>query len=218
MNKFYVYALVDPRDGQPFYIGKGSGRRVMAHVPNRNSDRNAEKGARIRQIIEAGLAVEEVIVYDGLTEGEAFRIERAAILETGLENLTNIAPGNMSEADRIVGRARRVLQNSIDNLRFVPSGHPELDDTWVGNVQAAYNFPFCIFAASLWEKWYFASLNIFRNPFDKKGKPISKAYALRSIFKSFFRKGLPLKDHLSGKTVAMVSDQELLFVPSDGKK
>jgi hypothetical protein len=30
-NRFYVYALVDPRDESIFYIGKGTGNRVAHH-------------------------------------------------------------------------------------------------------------------------------------------------------------------------------------------
>lgn len=30
--KCYVYRLIDPRNGETFYVGKGSGDRVFAHV------------------------------------------------------------------------------------------------------------------------------------------------------------------------------------------
>ena len=29
--RFYVYELIDPRDGKVFYIGKGQGRRIYGH-------------------------------------------------------------------------------------------------------------------------------------------------------------------------------------------
>ena len=28
----YVYRLIDPRNGEAFYVGKGKGNRVFAHV------------------------------------------------------------------------------------------------------------------------------------------------------------------------------------------
>ena len=30
--KYYVYRLIDPRNGQTFYVGKGKNNRVFAHV------------------------------------------------------------------------------------------------------------------------------------------------------------------------------------------
>lgn len=29
---YYVYRLVDPRNGQTFYVGKGKGNRIFAHA------------------------------------------------------------------------------------------------------------------------------------------------------------------------------------------
>ena len=30
--KTYVYRLIDPRNGETFYVGKGRGNRVFAHI------------------------------------------------------------------------------------------------------------------------------------------------------------------------------------------
>jgi len=32
--KYYVYALIDPRNNKPFYIGKGKDNRIYNHVNN----------------------------------------------------------------------------------------------------------------------------------------------------------------------------------------
>jgi len=31
LGPFYVYLLVDPRTDRPFYVGKGTGQRLLAH-------------------------------------------------------------------------------------------------------------------------------------------------------------------------------------------
>ena len=34
--KAYVYLLIDPRDDQVFYVGKGNGNRVFHHAQGRS--------------------------------------------------------------------------------------------------------------------------------------------------------------------------------------
>ena len=40
--KNYVYRLIDPRNGNTFYVGKGKGDRVFAHVADALKDYNGE--------------------------------------------------------------------------------------------------------------------------------------------------------------------------------
>ena len=59
---FYVYKLIDPRNGKVFYIGKGFGERVLAHV-REEADLSDDEGEillspkleTIRAIKNAGL-------------------------------------------------------------------------------------------------------------------------------------------------------------------
>ena len=39
---YYVYRLIDTRDGQTFYVGKGKGNRVFAHVNDAMKSFNGE--------------------------------------------------------------------------------------------------------------------------------------------------------------------------------
>lgn len=102
--KYYVYALIDPRDGKPFYIGKGSGKRHAHHVYEWNSwkssggHRNQRKLARISEIHAAGLSVSVEILEKDLTEAAAFKAERLKIREMR-DALTNLSAGCRSELE-----------------------------------------------------------------------------------------------------------------------
>lgn len=89
---FYVYELIDPRTSEAFYVGKGKGRRAWVHEADelRGSGCNAIKRERIGQIRRAGLRVEVSILADGLSEREAYRLERVQIVSRH-ERLTNIS-------------------------------------------------------------------------------------------------------------------------------
>lgn len=46
--KCYVYVYVDPRDGKPFYIGRGRGDRVFMHLYDLSESDKVKKISEIR--------------------------------------------------------------------------------------------------------------------------------------------------------------------------
>lgn len=78
--QYYVYALIDPRDRKPFYVGKGKGNRVFAHVARSlDNPQESDKYEKIREILNTGQSVEHVIIKHGLTEKAAFQVESSLI-------------------------------------------------------------------------------------------------------------------------------------------
>lgn len=87
----YVYAYIDPRKGDVFYIGKGTGSRATAHLDDRWESR---KVSRIAEIRAAGLEPRIDIVTHGLRDdSEASRVEAALIELVGVDKLTNAIRG-----------------------------------------------------------------------------------------------------------------------------
>jgi hypothetical protein len=92
---YYVYLLIDPRDGHVFYVGKGKGDRCLQHSAQ---DDGQAKAARIAAIEAAGLTPRVDILRHGLaSEAEAYLVESAVMDVFGLGNLTNIVPGHGAE-------------------------------------------------------------------------------------------------------------------------
>jgi hypothetical protein len=95
IGPYYVYLLIDPRTGEPFYVGKGTGERFRSHGdaarrPVGDALLLADVGtsrvervnrlARIREIRDAGLEYEVAFARTRIpTEQETYRVEGALI-------------------------------------------------------------------------------------------------------------------------------------------
>ncbi|HBT4785525.1 TPA: hypothetical protein MB364_000827 [Klebsiella variicola subsp. variicola] len=93
---WYVYRLIDPRNGNTFYVGKGCGNRIFAHMlgeisASEDDELLTSKLRQLREIRLAGLEVIHVIHRHGLPdERTAFEVEAALIdAYPGLTNVVN---------------------------------------------------------------------------------------------------------------------------------
>jgi uncharacterized protein len=91
---YYVYLYIDPRDGKPFYIGKGKGGRVFGHL--KTAATKSKKSRFLRDLEALGLQPQIEILKYGLTEDEALLVEATAIDLLDIKKLTNIARGHGS--------------------------------------------------------------------------------------------------------------------------
>lgn len=94
--KTYVYRLIDPRNGETFYVDKGKGNRVFAHIRAEiETDDPGEKLKRINEIRAVGFDVAHVIHRHGLDDETAFEVEAALIdAYPGLTNAVNGSGSN----------------------------------------------------------------------------------------------------------------------------
>lgn len=94
---YYIYELIDPRNNQPFYVGKGKGRRAQTHLWVVPETRNEHKENKIAAIRKAGLEPKIRYVIENINdESLAYNIETTMIEKYGRKGydkdgiLTNI--------------------------------------------------------------------------------------------------------------------------------
>ena len=97
--KWYVYRLIDPRNGETFYVGKGWGNRIFNHAKGLTDDDIMSvadpKSQRIKDILAAGLEVSHVVHRHGI-EQEHIAYEIEAALIDAYPGLTNRVEGHGS--------------------------------------------------------------------------------------------------------------------------
>lgn len=117
--KNYVYRLIDPRNGETFYVGKGKGNRVFSHIydeENLEGDDFDNKLKRIREIRLAGFEVSHIIHRHGMDEKTALEVEAALI--DAYPGLTNVASGTGANEYGVMHANEIVRQYSAEQAVF----------------------------------------------------------------------------------------------------
>lgn len=93
--KYYVYLLIDPGTGEPFYVGKGQNDRVFDHIKQEIEEET--ENLKYQEIQRIGSEnVQHIIVRHGLSESVAFAIE-ASLIDTFrfIPSFNKFAKGNI---------------------------------------------------------------------------------------------------------------------------
>lgn len=104
-NDFYVYVYIDPRNFEEFYYGKGRAKRKDAHLRDAG---DSDKAKKIREITKAGLKPIIRVIAKGLTEKEAFLVEKTLLWKLG-KVLTNVSKGQLKAHFRPVNTMYKEL-------------------------------------------------------------------------------------------------------------
>lgn len=131
MSQFYVYVLSDPRDGVPFYVGKGSGWRAVRHV--RGQAHSVPVKNKIAKLARGGVQpLLSVTPVDD--ESHAFFLESCLILAHGRRDqkkgpLLNLTDGGEGMAGWIASPETR---EKIKRHRNSPERREQLRIAHVG--------------------------------------------------------------------------------------
>ena len=130
----YVYLLVDPRTGRPFYVGSGRGDRCHRHVhaAREHAPGDTETSTyplldRIREAESDGRNVRVEVLRHGLTPAEADLVQASVVDALGLGQTTTLGTQRGPAAEVGAGLAKRAKikrSHPVVVLRVGPHGTP----------------------------------------------------------------------------------------------
>lgn len=120
VDGFYVYLLIDPANGEIFYVGKGKGKRMHDHELDAKAGRiaNVKKHQRIVSVLDKGHQVDKIVFHSCSSEAEAFGVERIMIVRLH-EGLTNMLGGVTSQKEIAMERAKHALFRLISYEQWI---------------------------------------------------------------------------------------------------
>lgn len=131
-KRYYVYQLCYP-NGRPFYIGKGTGKRITHHrFEARRTDCSCPKCQTIRKLWNEGLDYTREIVFWTDDQKEAYAKECELIALYGMENLCNRTAGGGGTRNRIVSEETRSKMRESGRRSFTEETRQKLREINTG--------------------------------------------------------------------------------------
>lgn len=96
MKKYYVYELIDPRNNIPFYVGKGTSKRMYYHfnrIKKNNIIHNKDLQRKLKELIKENLEPIYKKILETNSPEKAYNKEIKLIKEIGRNNLCNWTDG-----------------------------------------------------------------------------------------------------------------------------
>lgn len=127
---YYVYLLLDPRSGEPFYVGKGKSHRATSHLMKSSLRSRSLKNNTIKSIIKEGKLPEIQYYATNLMEDKALQLEHQLILQYGRRDLNTGILCNHTDGGEGFGirrcftpehRAKLSAMRTLNNLTNNPS-------------------------------------------------------------------------------------------------
>ena len=137
MNQYYIYVYCDPRQAwahyyyealnltfpyKPIYIGKGKKDRYKVHVRKAKIHDNDPFHNRLRSMVNRGVEPFSSILYEGLSEDEAFVLEKQVIEIIGRKNTGTGPLLNLSEGGPFFYYSPKMIRDGehpASSLRFL---------------------------------------------------------------------------------------------------